>query len=99
MHLKNIIKEETSLPITNKPPTSLPSWKHVPTLGTLSKHVITINRPRSGKYHELKSSARKIRYDRESDGFGDIYMEIKSVSIPEVDHTLVSKNIEMLFPT
>ena len=47
VHLKTIIKEETSHPITNEPPSNLPSQKHVTTLGTFSKHVIVMDRFRS----------------------------------------------------
>ena len=75
-HLKNIIKEETSRPIPNKPPTNFPSRKYVPTLGKFSKHVIAMDRSLSENNHGFKSSSRKIRYDRESNLFGDKYMEI-----------------------
>ena len=96
-HFKIIIKEETSRPIPNKPPTNFPSRKYVPTLGKFSKHVIAMDRSRSENDREFKYSTRKIRYDRESDGFFDQYMEIQSVSIPSVNHILVSNNIEMIF--
>ena len=96
-HLKTIIEEEASRSIPNEPPTNLPSRKHVPTLGTLTKHVIAMDQSRSENDHEFKFSAKKLRDDRESDGFGDRYMEIQQVSIPAVDHTLVGKNIEMIF--
>ena len=71
MNLKNIIKEETSNPILNKPPTNLPSRNHVPTLGTLFKHVIAMDRSRSENDHEFKSYPRKIRDDIERDVFRD----------------------------
>ena len=96
-HLKNIIKEETSRPIPNKPLTNLTSQKHVPTFCTFYKHVIAMDCSRSKKYHGFKYYVSEILYDRESDGFGDRYMEIQTVSIPAVDHSLVSKNIEILF--
>eukprot|EP00957_Ditylum_brightwellii_P075851 5764818-Ditylum_brightwellii.AAC.1 len=56
-----------------------------------------MNRFCSEKDHTLKAAAKTIRDERERYGFGDQYMELQQVSMPKIDHMLVSKKIEMLF--
>ena len=60
VHFKTIIKEETSRRIPNKLPTNLSSRKHVPTLESLSKHVIAMDCSRSENDREFEYSARKF---------------------------------------
>jgi hypothetical protein len=69
----------------------------MPSLGTKSEIVLSVESKNESKLAEFKVNAYAERDKRETDGTGDRWLEMQRSVMPDIDSTLVGFRIEKLF--
>jgi hypothetical protein len=83
--------------VPREPPLSLPSPPEMPSLGTKSEIALSMESKNESKLAEFKVKAYAERDKQESDGIGDVWLEMQRIVMPDIDSTLVGFRIEKLF--
>ncbi len=83
--------------VPGEPPLSLPSPPEMPSLGTKSEIMLSMESKNESKLAEFKVKVYAERDKQEADGNGDRWSEMQKSVMPDIDSTLVGFRIEKLF--